>query len=410
MRPSNSIARPAPFRIQEGQSEMSHFTKDGWKGMVCPQCGGCSSRTDWNGWFCTTEGCGYTHIPKKPIISAPESLRGTFTRYDGSPPNSSTYDEGYINEADPLFVGHYRITKYTLSKGNFIFHFQANQQIQMAANGPDKLFTLLQQEDIGLKRHVVGSQTGRTAMLTRHFAVNYGMPYKYIVGVDSQPFSDAPDVLLNCLQRLRWAGKHAGQEDKKFNELLVVGYFQDSRMGFHDDGEKDLGPTIATLSLGCPASMRFRMKAKYHRGPVEKGGQKARPTAYDPHEPVLPGSAFAMERNELNKKFKDGKTTLSQLQTEWATILQALDARSPGSCPVLLDVTLHHGDMIIMHGAELQKYYEHAVEPVQDGYMRFALTARHIMPNEISEEHRLKGHFDESAFPEYDGAKDSWPL
>ena len=31
---------------------------------------------------------------------------------------------------------------------------------------------------------------------------------------------------------------------------------------YHDDGEKELGPTVATLSLGGDATMMFRPKAK----------------------------------------------------------------------------------------------------------------------------------------------------
>lgn len=31
---------------------------------------------------------------------------------------------------------------------------------------------------------------------------------------------------------------------------------------WHDDGEKELGPTVATLSLGAAAVMRFRPKRK----------------------------------------------------------------------------------------------------------------------------------------------------
>lgn len=79
-------------------------------------------------------------------------------------------------------------------------------------------------------------------------------------------------------------------------------------MQFHDDGEKELGPTVATLSLGASATMDFRPKAK---GPV---GEFRGP-------------------NQSNSKGKKKK-------------------------PVMLSITLDHGDLIVMHGQEIQKYYE----------------------------------------------------
>ena len=59
-----------------------------------------------------------------------------------------------------------------------------------------------------------------------------GLPYKYILAVETRPFQDAPDALLKALQRLRWAGKHVGQsEEEQFNEILAVGYYEQGKMG-----------------------------------------------------------------------------------------------------------------------------------------------------------------------------------
>lgn len=67
---------------------------------------------------------------------------------------------------------------------------------------------------------------------------------------------------------------------------------------FHDDGEKELGPTVATLSLGSPAIMNFRGKKK-----AGFGGEK-----------------------------KDR--------------------------PIMLSFRLQHGDTVIMHGTRIHQYYE----------------------------------------------------
>lgn len=61
------------------------------------------------------------------------------------------------------------------------------------------------------------------------------MPYKYIVSVGSRPFADAPDEILQALGRLTWATERAvaGSGDTFLppNELLMLGYFEDMKIG-----------------------------------------------------------------------------------------------------------------------------------------------------------------------------------
>lgn len=88
--------------------------------------------------------------------------------------------------------------------------------------------------------------------LTCHFAVNYvshpcptlqgelligvqGVPYKYVVSVDSKAFSDAPAEILTALSRLSWATEKAvtrvGGQYQPPNELLALGYFEQMKIG-----------------------------------------------------------------------------------------------------------------------------------------------------------------------------------
>lgn len=59
------------------------------------------------------------------------------------------------------------------------------------------------------------------------------MPYKFIVSVDSLPFSSAPPVIRSALGRLVWAAQNTvkSAEFQQLNELLAVGYFEDMEMG-----------------------------------------------------------------------------------------------------------------------------------------------------------------------------------
>jgi alkylated DNA repair dioxygenase AlkB len=73
---------------------------------------------------------------------------------------------------------------------------------------------------------------------------------------------------------------------------------------FHDDGEKELGPTVAALSLGSPSIMKFRPKKK------EAG-----------FAGIVP---------------KDSK----------------------GLYKTILEVPMKHGDMMVMHGSRIHGVFE----------------------------------------------------
>ena len=61
------------------------------------------------------------------------------------------------------------------------------------------------------------------------------MPYKYVVSVDSKGFDGAPDEILRAFSRLSWATEKAvastGGDFLAPNELLMLGYFEDMKIG-----------------------------------------------------------------------------------------------------------------------------------------------------------------------------------
>ncbi len=72
---------------------------------------------------------------------------------------------------------------------------------------------------------------------------------------------------------------------------------------YHDDGETQLSPTVATLSLGSSATMRFRPKKN-------------------------------------------------------STIGRGSSKKSDGNKKECISFTLNHGDMVVMHGTDIHKFYE----------------------------------------------------
>lgn len=87
---------------------------------------------------------------------------------------------------------------------------------------------------------------------------------------------------------------------------------------YHDDGEPGLGPTVATLSLGCPSTMTFRPQ------------EKAR---------VPEGDAWITSGGG----------------NQW--ICPGVELRAKATAPVL-EIPLLHGDMLVMAGEKIQQLYE----------------------------------------------------
>ncbi|KAK2774206.1 hypothetical protein FQN53_003714 [Emmonsiellopsis sp. PD_33] len=397
------------FRRQDTDLASARVT---WKGIVCPQCKRCISRKYWRGWICETESCYFQYeIPMNPV-----SLRSVVPELEMGVAGHRIPHKGRKNEMVPemQYTKNYRKDTFEIPGVGIITHFAANKTVNSREGGPDDIFKMLQQEDLGLRRYPL-QQSVVAGTLTSHFAVNYGMPYKYVVSVDSRPFSTAPSVILAALGRLTWATQQTvtGEDFLRPNELLTLGYFEDMSIGYHDDGESSLGPTIATLSLGGKATMFIRMKAKYYLGRTKTG----KPVAGDP---VLPGCLMYEQRAELKRKLDDGEISLSEYEDLRQQLLQRktnkkLVNKEQQSGIEVADnhkgnkreaspfcvMQLNHGDLVVMHGPNLQKYYEHSVVP--DGKLRFAMTARYVRPDQVDQSEHWKGELVPNPAFEYDG-------
>jgi hypothetical protein len=117
---------------------------------------------------------------------------------------------------------------------------------------------------------------------------------------------------------------------------------------YHDDGESSLGPTIATLSLGAKATMLIRMKYKYYNG-----FSKAKKMLDD--DPVLEGCQLEEHRRELKDKLDSGMITRQVYERRRQ---EASKKCRGGEAPPFIKMELHHGDLVVMHGEKLQKYFE----------------------------------------------------
>lgn len=106
------------------------------------------------------------------------------------------------------------------------------------------------------------------------------------------------------------------------------------------------------MSLGCEATMSIRLKKKY------LSIKKINWSKYDPKKPVIAGSRFAEERLRLNKMYNErvfNRKDLERLKTEVQAKVCADKTNFASPC---LTMKLKHGDMVVMHGSAIQKYYE----------------------------------------------------
>ena len=110
--------------------------------------------------------------------------------------------------------------------------------------------------------------------------------------------------------------------------------------------------------------MTLRMKSRYYTG-LTGGG------TYSPSDPVLPGCRLEGKRKKLNslygqisseafdaeveKMYKEAKNEVKKGARKG---VEDGDENDSGINPTLLSMMLEHGDIVVMHGAEMQKYYE----------------------------------------------------
>ncbi|KAI1827677.1 hypothetical protein F4861DRAFT_535882 [Xylaria intraflava] len=327
------------------------------RGIICPNCLFASRRISWDGWACE-KGCGFEvsmpplDVPMTHIHSETDKVLARKAKY------FQTDDRVMITKHS---ITGYEVTTFYLPntpqnshEGKWIGSvtiFHPTENTLERNGGLNELFQDVQVAtrvgDVKLERHAAFCRGSHMEELTSHFSCNMGADYKFGVVVEtSNGFDTAPAPVMRALSRLTWGGATAVAltaqqvlENKMsvdsasmpdqfvdFNEQLMLGYFEKSQISFHDDGEKELGPTVATLSLGSPAIMRFRSK---------------------------------------------GKSGMED------TI---------GANNVMLSFVLEHGDMVIMHGTKIHQHYEHAVTAA--GIRRYALTCRYIRPEMIPDAER----------------------
>ena len=121
--------------------------------------------------------------------------------------------------------------------------------------------------------------------------------------------------------------------------------------------------------------MKIRMKDKHFHG-VTKGSN------YVDCTPVPGCQRYDVRKTEHDKL--ESITDRNKHVARAKELPAELGLNAKGKNADVITMHLNHGDMVVMHGANIQEYYEHAVEC--KGKLRFALTCRYIDPESLKDE------------------------
>lgn len=308
-----------PFSLNPGVPQIDQHFGDSLayvstRGVVCPDCGRCNMRYLFTHWRCDTIGCKWKLIPEVRVVM-PSNLSHTPWDMTSDGPSLAKAVVKPVVHTQVRYLSNYKVIKYTI-EGVFgsVVLAKANKHVVSEPGGADDMFRELQMTSVGLERRVLRKtadteqkpprqqnavepddeldaavdededkdedQPGEAGARMTAFGMNFGMPYKFIATGDSKSFEDAPAAVRAVRTRLNWAQRafvnnESGYQD--FNEELIFAYLEGQKIKYHDDGEKGLGPRIATLSLGAPATMLLRLKAKYF-SQVSKSTPPSSPT------------------------------------------------------------------------------------------------------------------------------------
>ncbi|RDW57889.1 uncharacterized protein DSM5745_11407 [Aspergillus mulundensis] len=423
-----------PYNLTISDHPLAQHVKANWKpGIVCKVCKRAVSRCYWDGWRCKSTKTGEDYEGDCPgnfqfLVKMSElPLRAAITEQELAPVRRPVLFQDYtplrkISIYDrhlrrPTWINDqacspYRMVVYNLPGAGVVIRFVSNSEINGQPNGPGELYKQLQRDSdrLNLQRYPLDKAIAK-GTLTSEFAANFGMPYDFSVKVPSTPFRDAPEPLRFILGRLKWATEqvyatypNVGELAYLPNEVLLLAYIEGMAINYHDDGEETLGSNITSLSLGSKGDFSLRIKDKYFRGFTEgKGGKKL--VLHPDDDPVLEGCANYEWRKELRDRYVNGEMGLDHYYETWLTKYQQSPIVATHK-QVIIKFELHHGDMMSMQGAGIQKYYDHGatLDTKEHGpKLRFAITARHVLLTDENKDDWHMGLYDSTLVPEYDG-------
>ncbi|KAJ3475801.1 hypothetical protein NLI96_g11593 [Meripilus lineatus] len=258
------IRPSAPMSVMPqsgGVATSRHFCK-GWH---CRNCGRLSSRYKWEHWEC--KGCGYVVETGGRLRSAKEfshQMEGhSFMRHRHSTKAGVQMSLPQMYRCGPSF-SHYVTFVLPYNRGYVHVIFSAPLGNARADEILQKYQTQAKTGQLRFRRWPLRAHKCRGTLLSNYFSQNTGKPYQYVGGAENtvpfDPNSAVTDALDLMKNRIQQALSKSHYE---FNEVLSAAYMEKQKMAYHSDSERGLGPVVASLSLGASAYMHFRLHNQY---------------------------------------------------------------------------------------------------------------------------------------------------
>ncbi|KAK9315781.1 2OG-Fe(II) oxygenase superfamily-domain-containing protein [Lipomyces starkeyi] len=353
---------PMPFDLLALPHVRDALSVRGWH---CHKCGKLNSREAWEGWICSSPGCDEKSLILDRVDSylSRRERGGLYPTYTGTPISTDVIPDESIVSVSSYTVdfgiqGCYRVMKYEVKDvEGTIYHVIPNKTLCEFANGPDDILKEYKSVMSIFRRYPLQNTKLASRTLAQYFAHNAGAHYKFCETLyKPTPFNLCPKAIpmvLNFIQAiLRAEGIPACDQ---FNEVLSIAYVECQKIGYHSDSETDIGETIASISLGSRAVMKFRKKV-------------ANVATSRLHN----SSSQGMHNAEIDM------LVWSDIGTDDGIIPPGVppsNTRKNGFKPIL-QLELGHGDVVIMHGTEIQSLLVHSVIPT--GEFTIASTVRYV--------------------------------
>ncbi|KAK9262109.1 hypothetical protein V1519DRAFT_86690 [Lipomyces tetrasporus] len=356
---------PIPFDLRALPHVRDALSVSGWH---CHNCGKLNCRQAWEGWICNSPGCHEKLLILDRIDSylSKHDRGGLYPTYTGAPISTDVVlDESivsaYSHTMDFSIQGCYRVMKYEVNDlgGGAIYHVIPNKTLCNLPEGPDAIFKEYKAAMSIFHRYPWKTTKFGSRTLAPYFA-HYASAHCKVTETipEYTPFHLCPKAIpmvLNYVHAILRVERIPFCD--QFNEVLSTAYFGSQKIGHHSDSVPDFGQTIASVSLGSRAIMKFRKKVE------------------NVLNNEMPNEAILNERIEADDV---DMLLVSDITTDDGNIPLALNPSgvSGSRCKTILQLELDHGDVVIMQGACIQSRLVHTV--ISTGEFRIEATARYV--------------------------------
>ena len=241
-----------------------------------------------------------------------------------------------------------------------------------APDGPDaeylKTLRLAHDGTLPLQRKPFGNSWQSTGTLGSYFTWSGGANWKYrLVDTPTHP-RDWPQHATNTYKKyIQMTKELAGKDYLAIDQFMINLYRPDGGLSLHPDGNTQ--GYIFSVTLGSPCRFKFHMSRENHLCRMKTGFPGE-------NDEAPPGTWL---HNQYTEWLANPNNAGDKMKKEAKDGFVKQISKNKSTPPVVLDLNLKHGDIIMMPGGGFQEYFWH--DPTTDEELgpRINLTGRSIV-------------------------------